>query len=244
MNRMDQGAQHHRGILITIARRAMLERGLLPDFSPEALDELNGIHASARPHGAVSDLRNLPWASIDNDDSRDLDQLTVAELTEDGLVKIRVAIADVDALVPMGSPLDGHAQHNTTSVYTPAVIFPMLPEKLSTNLTSLNFGEERVAVVVELTIDKGGALLDSRVVVAVVENRAKLAYHGVAAWLEGRGEMPEGIAAVRGLDENLRLQDRAAQAMKAFRHEHGALSFETVQSAPLFLGDQVVDLRA
>jgi ribonuclease R len=163
MNERHQGARHHRGILFAIARQAMVERGLLPDFSPEALAELDGIHAPARPDGAVSDLRDLPWASIDNDDSRDLDQLTVAEQAGDGQVKIRVAIADVDALVHSDSELDGHAQHNTTSVYTPAVIFPMLPEKLSTNLTSLNYREERIAVVAEMLIGKDGALRDSGV---------------------------------------------------------------------------------
>jgi exoribonuclease-2 len=244
MNQRLQQERHHRGILYAIARRAMVERGLLPDFSTEALAELDNIHAPARPDGTVSDLRNLFWASIDNDDSRDLDQLTVAEQAGNGQVKIRVAIADVDALVSKDSALDGHAQHNTTSVYTPAVIFPMLPEKLSTNLTSLNYREERIAVVAEMIIGKDGSLRDSGVAVAVVRNHAKLAYHSVAEWLEGRGEMPAGIARVPGLEENLRLQDRTAQAMKAFRHEHGALSFETIQSAPLFLGDEVVDLRA
>lgn len=244
MNERFEGARHHRGILFAIARRAMLERGLLPDYSPEALAELDGIHASARPSGTIPDLRDLPWASIDNDDSRDLDQLTVAEPAGDGRVKIRVAIADVDALVPKESAIDEHARHNTTSVYTPAVIFPMLPEKLSTNLTSLNYNEKRVAVVAEMIIGADGALHDSGVAVALVKNHAKLAYHGVAAWLEGRGDMPSGIGKVPGLAETLRLQDRTAQAMKAFRHHHGALSFETVQSEAMFLGDEVVDMRA
>lgn len=244
MNKLLQEERHHRGILYAIARQAMVERGLLPDFSAEALAELDKIDTPAPPDGSISDLRDLPWASIDNDESRDLDQLTVAERAEDGRVKILVAIADVDVLVPKDSALDEHAQHNTTSVYTPAVIFPMLPEKLSTNLTSLNYREERSAVVAEMLINRDGSLADSKVSVAVVKNKAKLAYRGVAAWLENRGEQPAGIAEVPGLAENLRLQDRTAQAMKAFRHEHGALSFETVQSEPLFLGDQVVDLRA
>jgi exoribonuclease-2 len=244
MNELLQEERRHRGILYSIARQAMVERGLLPDFSPEALAELDKIHMPAPAHGSIADLRDLPWASIDNDESRDLDQVTVAEPGGDGQVKIRVAIADVDALVEKGSALDEHAQHNTTSVYTPAVIFPMLPEKLSTNLTSLNYREERVSVVSEMLINRDGSLRDSTVFLALVKNKAKLAYHGVAAWLEDRGEMPAGIADVPGLAENLRLQDRIAQAMKAFRHEHGALSFETIQGEPLFLGDQVVDLRA
>jgi ribonuclease R len=244
MNEQLQQERHHRGILFAIARQSMVERGLLPDFSAEALAELGKIKGPARPAVEVSDLRGLPWASIDNDESRDLDQLTVAEQAGDGQVKIRVAIADVDALVHKDSALDGHARHNTTSVYTPAVIFPMLPEKLSTNFTSLNYREERIAVVAEMLVNRDGTLQESGVYVAVVKNQAKLAYHGVAAWLEGRGEMPAGIAEVSGLAENLRLQDRTAQAMKAFRHEHGALSFETIQGEPLFLGDAVVDLRA
>ncbi len=244
MNELLQQERHHRGILFAIARQAMVERDLLPDFSAEALAELDKIKSPAKPDVKVTDLRDLPWASIDNDDSRDLDQLTVAEQAEGGQVKIRVAIADVDALVHKDSALDEHARHNTTSVYTPAVIFPMLPEKLSTNLTSLNLNEERIAVVAEMLVGRDGALQESKVYVAVVRNQAKLAYHGVAAWLEGRGEMPDGIDEVPGLAENLRLQDRTAQAMKSFRHEHGALSFETIQGEAMFLGDEVVDLRA
>src|SRR5512135_186221 len=149
--------QQHRAILQSLARRAMRERGLLPSFSAAALAELDRIQAPAGASGesvgdpiGIRDLTDLPWASIDNDDSRDLDQLTVAEAPLGGNVKIRVAVSDVDALVKNGSAIDEHARHNTASVYTAAEIFPMLPEKLSTDLTSLNFGEERLAVVVEM----------------------------------------------------------------------------------------------
>ena len=133
------------------------------------------------------DMRNLPWASIDNDDSRDLDQLTVAEAMPEGAVKILVAIADVDAIVKQGSAIDDHARQNTTSVYTAAEIFPMLPEKLSTDLTSLGYQEDRPAIVIEMVIGEDGSLRSSDLYGATVRNRAKLAYNSVAAWLEGEG---------------------------------------------------------
>ena len=241
--------QQHRAILQSIAQRAMLERGLFPDFSAAVLAELDRIKAPAGVNGesvgdpfGIRDLTDLPWASIDNDDSRDLDQLTIAEALPGDKVKIRVAVADVDALVKNGSAIDEHARHNTTSVYTAAKIFPMLPEKLSTDLTSLNFDEERLAVVVEMVIDADGSLQGSDIYRARVRNHAKLAYNSVAAWLEGNGAVPEGIAAVNGLAENLRLQDRIAQSLKNLRHVHGALSLETIEAKPIFDGDQIRDL--
>ena len=222
----------------------MLERGLLPEFSAAALAELDRIHAPADVNdGSVRDLTDLLWASIDNDDSRDLDQLTVAETLPGGSVKIRVAVADVDALVKEGSAIDEHARHNTTSVYTAAEIFPMLPEKLSTDLTSLSFAEVRLAVIVEMVISADGSLQSSDIYRARVRNQAKLAYNSVAAWLDGRDPMPEGIAAVKGLAENLRVQDRIAQSLKNLRHVHGALSLETIEARSVFDGDQIRDLE-
>jgi VacB/RNase II family 3'-5' exoribonuclease len=241
---MNSNDNQHRAILQSIAQRAMLERGLLPDFSAEALAELGGMQAPAAMNGEpVRDLRDLLWASIDNDDSLDLDQLSVAEAMPGDKVKILVAVADVDSLVKNGSAIDEHARHNTTSVYTAARIFPMLPETLSTNLTSLNFNEDRLAVVVEMIIGANGSLQDSDVYRAWVHNHAKLAYNGVAAWLERNGPMPEAIAAANGLDENLRMQDRIAQCMKNFRHVQGALSFETIEARPMFEGDYIRDLE-
>jgi exoribonuclease-2 len=172
-----------------------------------------------------------------------LDQLTVAETLPGDKVRIRVAVADVDALVKDGSAIDEHARHNTTSVYTAAEIFPMLPEKLSTDLTSLNLDEERLAVVVEMVIGADGSLQGSDIYRARVRNHAKLAYNSVAAWLEGNGALPEGIAAVDGLAENLRVQDRIAQNLKNLRHLHGALSLETIEAKPVFDGDQIRDLE-
>jgi VacB/RNase II family 3'-5' exoribonuclease len=231
-------------LLQSIARRVMVERGLLPDFSGEALAELGRMQTPTAMDGnSVRDLRDLLWCSIDNDDSRDLDQLTVAEAIPGGTVKISVAVADVDALVKDGSAINDHARHNTTSVYTAAEIFPMLPEKLSTDLTSLNLNEDRPAIVIEMVIAADGSLADSAVYRALVRNHAKLAYNGVGAWLEGTGPMPQAIAPISGLDANLRLQDSAAQKMKDFRHVHGALSLETIEAKPVFEGDRISSLE-
>jgi ribonuclease R len=241
---MNPNHTNHRSLLQSIAHRVMLERGLLPDFSSEALAELGRIqHPAEIDWTTVRDKRSLLWASIDNDDSRDLDQLTVSESLPDEKVKILVSVADVDSLVKDGSAIDAHARHNTTSVYTDAEMFPMLPERLSTDLTSLNFAEERLSIVVEMVVAADGSVQDSAIYRARVTNRAKLAYNSVAAWLDGKGSLPEAIAAVPGLDGNLRLQDRTAQRMKNLRHAHGALSLETIESKPVFDGDQIKTLE-
>jgi VacB/RNase II family 3'-5' exoribonuclease len=222
----------------------MLERGLLPEFSAAARTELDLLTSAAMPNGQpLNDLRDRLWASIDNDDSLDLDQLTVAEALPGGKIKLQVAVADVDGLVKNGSAIDEHARHNTTSVYTAAEIFPMLPEKLSTDLTSLNFNQNRLAIVVEMAVGADGSLQDSDIYRAIVRNHAKLAYNSVAAWLDGNGPIPPGIAAVPGLDQNLRLQDRAAQSLHDFRHTHGALSLQTIESRPVFDGDRLGGLE-
>src|SRR5664279_2288420 len=241
----DTDDRQHRSILQRIAHRAMLERGLVPDFPPQALAELDGIRGPAtRADESTRDLRGLLWCSIDNDNSRDLDQLTVAELLPGGTVKILVAIADVDVVVKKRSALDDHARQNTTSVYTVAETFPMLPEKLSTDLTSLNYESDRLAIVIEMVFAGDGSLQSSDLYGATVRNRAKLAYNSVAGWLEGNGPMPQGIGPVSGLEENLRLQDRVAQKLKALRHLHGALDLETVEARPVFDGDELKDLEA
>ena len=221
----------------------MLERGLLPAFSPEVVaetDRLTGPAADA----AVRDLRDLAWVSIDNDDSRDLDQLSVAEPVDGGTVKVLVAIADVDALVRRDSAIDGHGRHNTTSVYTAAEVFPMLPARLSYDLTSLGEDAERLAVVVELVVRRDGALQSSDVYRGRVLNHAKLAYDSVAAWLEGRGPAPGPGARLRELDGQLRLQDTVAQALRTVRREHGALQLETSEPRAVFEDDVIADLRA
>ena len=237
--------RQHRSTLQRVARRAMVDRGLLPDFSAQAIAELNGIQAAAaQVDKSPRDLRHLLCCSIDNDDSRDLDQLSVAETMPGGAVKILVAIADVETAVKQQSALDDHAKHNTTSVYTAAQIFPMLPEKLSTDLTSLNFESDRLAFVIEMVIAEDGSLRSSDVYQAMVRNCAKLAYNSVAAWLDGSGPMPQVIGAVDSLDENIRLQDRTARKLKFLRHEHGALDLETIEARPVFDGDEIKDLEA
>ena len=230
-----------RVILADIARRVMIERGMEPEFSPAAVAEISRISAPAVVSG-VRDLRTLLWCSIDNDDSRDLDQLTVAESLPNGAVKILVAIADVAVLVRRGSAIDQHAQHNTTSVYTAGGIFPMLPERLSTDLTSLADVSDRRAVVVEMIFDRATRMTQSAVYEAAVHNYAKLAYNSVAAWLDGAGPAPERIAATPGLAENLRLQDRVAQELRRLRHERGALTLETLQARPIFDGGVLREL--
>ena len=235
-----------RNDLRAIARRAMANRGLESNFPADAIRQLDAIPGPAREStAAVRDLRALLWCSIDNDSSRDLDQLTVAERLPDRRTKVLVAIADVDALVRSGSPIDRHAAANTTSVYTPAQVFPMLPERLSTDLTSLGEGQDRLAVVVELVVAVDGSVTvdKSTVYRALVHNHAKLAYHGVADWLDAKGAAPARFAAVPGLDEQIRMQDRVAQTMKAGRHQQGALDFESLEPQAQVDGGRVVDLR-
>ena len=224
-----------------IAHDAMRERGLLPAFSIEVMTEAEAL-AQPAVHEAARDLRRLSWASIDNDDSRDLDQLSVAgEATARGET-IFVAIADVDALVHKGSKIDDHAAFNTTSVYTAATLFPMLPENLSTNLTSLNPDEDRLAVVVEMTVAADGAVERSAIYRAMVRNHAKLAYDSVAAWLDHGAPAPAALAAVPGLDAQLRRQSNVAQALKAARSERGALELDTLEARPLYSDGTLADL--
>ena len=245
--------------LRAIARDAMLQRGLQPGFNAAAQRQLDTIERAAAAQGpAIRDLRDLPWCSIDNDDSRDLDQLSVSLPLRGGApgsVRILVAIADVDGLLAVDSPIDQRARHNTTSVYTAAGVFPMLPEKLSTDLTSLNEGVERLAIVVDMVVDADGvvAAIDgtdashesraSTVYRARVLNRAQLAYNAVAAWLDADTAAPPKVAALHGLDEQLRTQDRVAQALKRQRHGRGALSLATHETRPVFHDGVLTDLR-
>ena len=239
---MNQKSRDDRAHLSAIAHRVMIERGMAPDFETPVKQELAAIRGPAEPAASARDLRGLKWASIDNDDSRDLDQLTVAEPLARGQVRILVAIADVDALVRKDTAIDAHAARNTTSVYTPAAVFPMLPEALSTGLTSLNEDEDRMAVVADMVFEADGALAGSEIYRARVRSQAKLAYRSVAAWLENTGPAPRRILEVRGLDENLRLQDGVAQKLAELRHRHGALSLESLEPKAVFNGDAMADL--
>ncbi|HXK08285.1 MAG TPA: RNB domain-containing ribonuclease [Vicinamibacteria bacterium] len=232
-----------RAELRTIARRAMAERGLLPDFSPGALAQAEALGARVEAGPAVRDLRDLAWVSIDNDDTRDLDQLSVAERLAGGTVRLLVAVADVAATVDAGSAIDEHARANTTSVYTAAEIFPMLPERLSTDLTSLGESQDRLAIVVEMAVSPDGAVAESQVFRGLVRNEAKLAYDSVAAWLDGKGPPPPAVASGPEVADQLRLQAGVARAMKDLRHHRGALTLETTEPRAVFDGDVLSDLR-
>ncbi|HMC76392.1 MAG TPA: RNB domain-containing ribonuclease [Vicinamibacterales bacterium] len=230
-----------------IARSAMVTYGLEPDFPPAALAQLAATPDDARRHGGADgglrDLRDLPWSSIDNDDSRDLDQLEVCVGDQDAPARVLIAIADVDALVQKDSPLDRHAALNTTSVYTPAIIFPMLPPALSTDLTSLNQDQDRAAMVIDMTIDGGGAIVASDVYRALVRNKAQLAYHAVADWLEGSGPPPPAMTRVPGLEAQVRRQDAIAARLRDRRADEGALEFARSELKPVVDGDGVSELR-
>ena len=236
--------QSDRAWLRALAFRAMRDRGLEPEFSPAALAEVAAVKAApTAAEEAVRDERARLWCSIDNDDSRDLDQLSVAEALAGGDIRVFVAVADVDATVAKGSAVDGHASQNTTSVYTPGVIFPMLPERFSTDLTSLGPGEDRLAIVIAFVVAKDGSLKSADVYGALVRNYAKLAYNSVNAWLVGEGPLPPEAAAVPGMDAQLRMQDGVAQVLAKRRHEQGALEFATIQTRPQFVGDSLQDLQ-
>ncbi len=235
--------------LARIAAFEMQAHGLQPDFRPDVLREVQaGAHAVATQgleRGAdIRDLRQRLWFSIDNDDTQDLDQLSWAEEQPDGQVLLAVAVADVDAMVRQGGAVDAHAAVNTTSVYTAAGVFPMLPTLLSNDLTSLHEGHERLAVVVEMAIDGEGAVTRAQLLRAVVNNQAKLAYNAVAAWLDGQAEAPPLVAQNPALQAQLHLHDRVARSLRHWRTRRGALNVMTAQARPVFVDGQLVDLRA
>ena len=240
---MARNGRHDRADLKRIARKAMVEKGLEPDFSRDALAELDAIRGPALPAGVpgIRDMRGRPWMSIDNDDSKDLDQLTLAEPGHNSATRIFVAVADVDALVAKGTAIDAHARKNTTSVYTAAEIFPMLPEKLSTDLTSLNEGTDRLALVVEMDVEKDGSLSRFDIYRAVVHNQAQLAYDAVSVGLTG-GDFPEKAQKLPGAIEQLRLQDSVAQTLRGRREDEGALDLETIEPKAVFANDEIVGL--
>lgn len=226
-----------------IARRALIERGFEPDFPARVREEtrriLRNFPDNLEEDGGsyVQDQRALFWFSIDNADTRDLDQLSFAEGERDGDIRLRVAIADVATLVPRGSATDERAGRNTTSIYTAAGTFPMLPEELSEGLTSLHEGEDRLAVVVDMTVDGDGSVKETEVYRAWVRNQQRLVYRVVGAWLEDEGEMPGGR-----IGEQLRLHDEVSRRLRSHRAERGALRLETIESRPVFQDGDLVDL--
>ncbi len=222
----------------------MRAHGLLPEFSQAALSEAQSATAAlGEPGKDIRDLRNLLWSSIDNDDSLDLDQIEVAEALSGGTFKLRVGIADVDSVVKRASAIDEHARTNTTSVYTPAAVFAMLPERLSTNLTSLAQDQDRLCLVIEMSVDAEGVIGAATLYRALARNHAKLAYRGVAAWLQGAGAAPGLIGKLEGLAPQLRLQDSIAQALKRQRQGRGALEFDTAESRAVTEDGVLIDLQ-
>ena len=227
-----------------LAVEAMRSRGLLPAFAPQALQEAEAARrAGPERSGDIRDLRQLPWFSIDNDDTRDLDQLSMAEPLAGGAARLLVAVADVDAMVRPGGAVDEHAGANTTSVYTAAGVFPMLPEVLSTDLTSLHEGQERLAVVVDMLVQADGTVSASGIYRACVFNRAKLTYGGVSAWLDGEGPPLPQFATVPQLEQQLRVHDALAGQLRQWRQQRGALNLRTVSARPVFEAGRLVDLR-
>jgi exoribonuclease-2 len=211
--------------LAQIAERAMVERGFLPRPPPEALKEAAAARQPAAGDG-LRDLRQLPWSSIDNPESRDLDQIEAIEEI-DGGTRLYVGIADVDFFVARGSAIDGFAGHNTTSVYTGIRTFPMLPDRLSYDLSSLVANQLRPSVVIETSLDGKGEISGGTVYRAWVTNRAKLDYPSVSAWLEGQAPPPEPLAKDAALRRQLESQDRLAQLLGQARKRQGALDVET-----------------
>ncbi|MBC7941959.1 MAG: RNB domain-containing ribonuclease [Chitinophagaceae bacterium] len=231
--------------LTQIAALEMRTNGFEPVFAPEVLREAEGWarDGPARPTD-IRDLRSCQWFSIDNVDTLDLDQVSWAEALPDGSVRLAVAVADVDAMVHRGSSVDAHAAANTTSVYTAAGVFPMLPPLLSNDRTSLHEGEDRLSVVVEMKLDREGSVTDSHLYRAAVRNHAKLDYDSVAAWLEEQAPAPAAIATNAGLQAQLRLHDHVARNMRQWRQRRGALNVATSQVRPVFDKGELVDLRA
>jgi VacB/RNase II family 3'-5' exoribonuclease len=233
--------------LLAAAHAAMLEHGFQPDFPAAAATELTAIlkdttAATANSGSDFRDLRSLLWSSIDNDTSKDLDQIEWAERLADGRILVLVGVADVDSRIRQGTILDTHARSETTSVYTGVKVFPMLPPELSEGITSLNENEERIAVVIEYCVDEGGTVTDGKAYRSLVRNRAQLAYNSVGAWLEGRGPAPSKVAANLELAGQLKLQDEAARRLVGSRFQHGALDLETVETRPVMEGMEPVNL--
>ena len=218
--------------LHAVAVEALRNDKFAPELNAAAEAELKQLRAPVAPSG-VKDLRGLLWSSIDNDTSRDLDQIEFAEELPDKGMRLLVGIADVDALIRKGSALDEHAMTNSTSVYTGVDVFPMLPSEISTGLTSLNEGEDRVVMVVEVLLNADGTPRSHHVYGALTTNRAKLAYETIGPWLEGRGAAPEAVAKNAALEAQLWLQDRIASALKSGRQQAGALEFDTVEATPV-----------
>ena len=222
------------------AHQEMLAEGFQPDFPPAIVQQVKALEAQKAPvtDDGVRDLRSMLWSSIDNDTSRDLDQAEVAERVAGG-IRIMIAVADVDADVAIGTPIDQHAAGETTSVYTGIRTFPMLPEALSTDLTSLNENADRLAIVIDMVVGSDGAISSTSIYRALVRNQAQLTYNGVGAWLEGTAAPPPKVAASADLATQLKLQDEAARILLDERHRLGALNIDRVEAEAVITDGEV-----
>lgn len=231
--------------LQAMAAQVMMEHGFEPEFPAAVTQQLNQIRARNPIDGTknVRDLRSLLWSSIDNDTSRDLDQIEVAESQQNGDIKVMVGIADVDAFFAKATPIDEHAAKETTSVYTGVRIFPMLPEELSTGASSLLENEDRLAMVIEFVAHQDGTVSGGSVYPAIVRNKAQLTYNAVGAWLEGNGAAPAKVAASADLQAQLKLQNQAAQALRNQRFAHGALNIDTNEVQAMLVNPQLVEMQ-
>ena len=229
--------------LAAAARAEMIARGFDPNFPPGTEQQIQALRARPAPQlsAGIHDLRNLPWSSIDNDTSRDLDQIEVAARVNAG-IQLRIAIADVESGVDESTPIDRHASSQTTSVYTGITTFSMLPVELSTDLTSLNENEDRLAMVIEMVVAADGSISSPSIYRALVRNHAQLTYNGVGPWLEGTAAPPPKLAASAGLQAQLKLQDEAAQILCEARHRLGALDFDRVEAEAIISNGLVEDI--
>jgi VacB/RNase II family 3'-5' exoribonuclease len=235
----------HQVDLQAAAKQAMLEHGFEPEFPPPVRQQLAELKADPPrivPGQNIRDLRSLMWSSIDNDTSRDLDQVEVVERLPNGETKVLVGIADVDAFVPKATAIDQYAAQETTTVYAGVRNFPMLPEQLSTGISSLLEAEDKLSIVIEFVAGSDGAVHSDNVYPAIVRNKAQLKYNAVGTWLEGKGAAPDKVAASTALQSQLKQQDEIAQALKNARHEHGALDIETIETRPVVLNNEIVGI--
>lgn len=225
------------------AHQAMLDAGFRPDFPPEVLQEVRQPVPAPSAGNGARDLRSLLWSSIDNDSSRDLDQVEYVEKLPDGGIRLLIGIADVSASVPRGSATDKQAAFETTSVYTGVATYPMLPSELSTNLTSLLDAQDRLSIVMDLHILASGEVQSGETYPALLRNHAKLAYKSTGAWLEGRGPMPAPIASTPGMEAQLRLQREVSDSLRGLRKQNGALTFSSEEATPVVQNGEVKDLE-
>jgi exoribonuclease-2 len=236
---------HHTSpTLLALARQEITDAGFLPDFPPEARVEAEIIAQAPPADGAnVKDLRNILWSSIDNDASRDLDQIEYVEKLDNGDIRLMIGVADVAEFVSKDSPIDAYAHHNTVSLYTPLAIFPMLPPELSTGITSLLSDVDRLAMVIDMVVGDEGQIHSKHVYHAQVRNHAKLSYKSIGRWLESGSPLPVEVAAVPGLEAQLRLQDEVTDRLRALRKQNGAIEFDTIEAEPIATDGQITGVE-